>query len=354
MTLFAQADEDKIITGVLDRLQSEYDIIQGKIDNIGDFKFKVRGWLITVYSAFLYSIFSGQVPITTCIPVGLFIVLIFYFLEREQVILQHRLSNRAKKIEKAVHILGQKIHEVGINKERLIKSILNEIESSPRIGVIMISGQRLAGQGQIKFKWTVKHIWKAWLSAWQKFRSYSKTFWLFIVLAILTVAINFLATDKRISSHWNLIKGAETVSPEISITNNSIDKHINKRFMRSNIEIERVEEEVSALLSQIDFGDISDIDTYWDSLSEALLDLPIKDWMHKPSSGSDVSVILNSIDVSNASELCQLAEEMKQLCDSGSNSSISEEDLDKLQRKASKFERKVDAFLDELDELMKE
>ncbi len=352
MQIFKEdGDQKSLIEKLVERLSNEYGIIQQKIDNIGDFKFKVRGWLITIYSAFLFSIFSAQLPIHLCIPVGLFIIFIFFYLEREQLILQHKLSNRAKKIEKAIHFLSYKFYEKDLaNADLKLKAILHDIDTSPRIAVEIIASEGSQQKSKVKknsknkSSKSIKHLLK---STWH-------SYWLFIVLTLLTIFIFISTKNDWIVKHFPLIKERDPQEKSITTTNNFLNKSLNYIPMRETSEIEQVEDEMLSLVSQIDFGDISDIDTYWDSLNEALLELPDECWTNLKPSNVELSTIVGSLKVSNATKLCQLTQKMKELCNTGSNSSVNEVDLRRLKRYASEYEKEFDKSLNELDGLVKE
>jgi len=118
----------------LDLLRKEYEIIQSKIDKIGEFKFKIRGWSITVLSAALAGLISQKMSsiywgITFLIPVS------FHYLEYEQEILSNALGRRAKNIEYLFFLLqrndGSK--KIGIQ----LKNAVRTLESTPRIAAAM-------------------------------------------------------------------------------------------------------------------------------------------------------------------------------------------------------------------------
>ncbi|PXF58647.1 MAG: hypothetical protein C4B58_05745 [Deltaproteobacteria bacterium] len=52
---------DKLINGLFE----EYRIVQNKIDKIADFELKVRGWCITLESAFIISLMSEKIHVSS-------------------------------------------------------------------------------------------------------------------------------------------------------------------------------------------------------------------------------------------------------------------------------------------------
>lgn len=120
-------------------LENEYNLIQEKMDKIGEFKFKVRGWLITIMSAIFIGLVSNQIPIVFA-PFVFCLLFIFHFQEREQLELQNSLGSRVLLIEMALGVLsGIK----DLSDERQLKharGVLNRIESYPRIGIEMRKG----------------------------------------------------------------------------------------------------------------------------------------------------------------------------------------------------------------------
>lgn len=125
----------------LEHLSEEYKLIQSKIDGIGEFKFKVRGWMITIHSALLAALVTGKIPY----PFDYFIIgipFIFQLLEREQAEIQSILSERARNVEKAIlnHSFPRADNEK--KKAAIERAILNELQGSPRVAVLLHNGSR--------------------------------------------------------------------------------------------------------------------------------------------------------------------------------------------------------------------
>ena len=84
---------------LINELHIEYNLIQNKIDKIADFALKVRGWCITLESALLLSLVSGNVHFSSpynVIMLMLLIVLVFQFLEQEQLEISRRRRNETE------------------------------------------------------------------------------------------------------------------------------------------------------------------------------------------------------------------------------------------------------------------
>jgi hypothetical protein len=84
-----------------DRLFEEYKLIQGKIDKIGDFQFKFKGWSATLLGALLYGGFSTS-NLITAIYSGVVVAIMFHISETRQRWLGKRLGRRAIAIEQAL------------------------------------------------------------------------------------------------------------------------------------------------------------------------------------------------------------------------------------------------------------
>jgi hypothetical protein len=123
--------------------EKEYRIIQDKLDKIGEFKFKIRGWSISVQAALIIAILTKE-AIPTWAPIGLlfFIPLIFHLLERQQEHIGIALMDRAINLEKAIERLIFRRNESLRKRASLDSTILNEVQGSPRIGVCIRQRRR--------------------------------------------------------------------------------------------------------------------------------------------------------------------------------------------------------------------
>lgn len=82
-----------------DRLASEYEIVQDKIDKIGAFRFTIRGWTVTLVTGTILAVASATF-ISPYAPFFLLILLgIFAAIENEQNRNQQVLEDRAFEIE---------------------------------------------------------------------------------------------------------------------------------------------------------------------------------------------------------------------------------------------------------------
>jgi len=117
--------------------------------------------------------------------------------------------------------------------------------------------------------------------------------------------------------------------------------------------VKDIEENLYALIGQIDYGEISNIDTFWGSLSDALLKLKLKNWVIG-SLGSEpaVSDILASLETAFPEladeNLINLTSEMEESSHGSSQDSIDEENLEYLQSNSIEFETLFTKFLDKL------
>jgi hypothetical protein len=116
----------------------------------------------------------------------------------------------------------------------------------------------------------------------------------------------------------------------------------------SKNKIKDAEDELYSLISQIDYGDVSDIDVYWHGLSSAILKLKIENWKKPKLERNEVmkvSSVLEGLPIQGLSPLVQIAKKMEKLSEGGSNGNISEENLDQLQSLAVDFEELFEELL---------
>lgn len=116
--------------------------------------------------------------------------------------------------------------------------------------------------------------------------------------------------------------------------------------------IEDIEEEVLSLVSQIEYGDLSDLETYWLSLQDALLRLPIlAGFKHLDS----VNEILSKLPKEFSDpELNSITEKMEDLSAESSSDSVEEETLSTLRQLAAQFEKRFLALLERLQHVVSE
>lgn len=112
---------------LINQLQKEYEIIQNKLDKIGEFKFRIKGWSITLISALVAASFHKDYS-QSILLVGPLIILVFQRTEFDQHLLQRTLSTRARFIERAISELIDNFNV--IDKP----AILRRLKGSPSIG----------------------------------------------------------------------------------------------------------------------------------------------------------------------------------------------------------------------------
>ena len=124
----------------IDLLFEEYRLIQQKIDNTGAFKFRVRGWSITVISAVLVAVVSRQAPWVVLVG-AVIIAYAFNYLEQQQEELSSALGHRAVGLERAIHRLtveslghGKQEAEDATRQSLLAREAVRRLSTFPRIG----------------------------------------------------------------------------------------------------------------------------------------------------------------------------------------------------------------------------
>lgn len=112
-----------------------------------------------------------------------------------------------------------------------------------------------------------------------------------------------------------------------------------------------IENELYELVGKIDYGEISDIDASWSSLTESLLQLRKfgYDVVNEGYLSSTLKRFKGELIDPN---LILIAYEMEDLCQGGGSSdSIDEDDIERLQDMAEKFENLFLAFTQRLREI---
>jgi hypothetical protein len=308
----------------LKQISEEYNLIQSKIDGIGEFKFKVRGWLITILSAILATLITDKIPH----PFDYFIFiipLIFHLLEREQTEIQGILSDRARRLEKAI-TLFKFPKSMSQNKLQVLQQIvLNDIESSPRIAVLLHNGARR----------NIFHLFRGMLN----FNTNKLYHILYGSIFVILVVKYFQPIEKIDVNLGNSNIEIDRKNIDVTINNNNIHHYMNQSS------INEVEEKMYSLVSQIDYGDISDLDVYWKALAVALLKLDIEGW-EKPNT-KVVSEVLDSIrGIKIRKSLKERTKTMEKLSEKGSSGSFSKNDLKSLQDEAVLFEKEFEELLE--------
>jgi hypothetical protein len=162
------------------RLTDEYKILQDKIDKIGAFRFTIKGWSVTaVVAASAAGAASKSLSTVLTLSVGLIVMIIFFFLlEYEQVILSRLYAARAGSIEDAFRRIDR-----GKGKELRARLFF------PYTAHTVV----LAGHNQKAMKWP------------EKWRVYKQTHIWFYIALIGLLALAALAPHYRaISEHWKM------------------------------------------------------------------------------------------------------------------------------------------------------
>jgi len=203
-------------------LLEEYRIIQNKIDKIGEFEFKVRGWAITLESALIISLMTGKIPLGLSWYLFLLmaiIVLIFQFLEEKQREIKRALVSRVFIIEKAIDRIVVNRSESRKKKNAIDRNVFDKLKGSPRIAVTLRNYGRRRSANAFKRMFTFKtHVFY-----------YAQYF------VILTLLVSFLAyhiTDKQ-NAKKDVTTNSKVYSVETSnkktINNNKEDGKLSEK-----------------------------------------------------------------------------------------------------------------------------
>jgi len=82
-----------------EQLESEYKIVQDKIDKIGAFRFTIRGWTVTLVTAAILAVASAKFLSPLALLFLFVFLVVFAAIEHEQNINQEVFENRAFEIE---------------------------------------------------------------------------------------------------------------------------------------------------------------------------------------------------------------------------------------------------------------
>lgn len=119
----------------------EYKVIQSKIDKIGEFKFRIKGWSITLVIGLIASVYANKVS-ADILLVALFLPFPFQCLEIEQDQYTIALGNRAMLLEKIMDRLTF-VRDESINKKNAIDiKALAAVQGSPRTAVTLRNTSR--------------------------------------------------------------------------------------------------------------------------------------------------------------------------------------------------------------------
>lgn len=180
---------DKLIDGLFE----EYRIVQNKIDKIADFELKVRGWCITLESALIIGLIAGRIFISSpyhIIILMLFIILVFQFLEQEQLETKKILSKRAVIVEQAIDRLIVNRDESGLRKESINKNIFKLLRGSPRMAINLKNFGRNRTINSFKNMFT-----------WKNHIFYYAQYLVIATMIVLSLFGNFRLSDSTIISN---------------------------------------------------------------------------------------------------------------------------------------------------------
>jgi hypothetical protein len=161
-------------------LKSEFDLIQTKLDNIGEFKFRVKGWSVTLLTGIIVALFSGKVTdavsgyqvLVLGAPI-LSIIFLFQWLEQQQDKVASGLAKRAVVVERALEVLTIPRADDDRKRQAISRGVFKRLALVPRVAITM----RLAAQGsQFKgmFHWRTNLFYHI-----QYFLAISLVFWIF-------------------------------------------------------------------------------------------------------------------------------------------------------------------------------
>jgi len=168
------------------RLWKEYELIQSKIDKIGDFQFKVKSWSATLFGGVLLGgAATLRFPATLVTLFCAFaLAVMFHLSERRQRQISKRLGRRASALERAFSELPP-IADIEV-WERIQRRIPS-LHSVPGIASSII--------GEREDKWEAEWLWEDWkaVGRWLVNHSddvfYVAQYLLVVGLFILTVAM---------------------------------------------------------------------------------------------------------------------------------------------------------------------
>ena len=107
----------------------EYKILQGKIDRIADFRFRIKGWAVTIVLALLASGYIAKLPWYAYLAY-LLVVLMFYMLERPQDLWHKAFVARLIEIERILGIKKAKADKEDDNFVSFKRSAVPQISLS--------------------------------------------------------------------------------------------------------------------------------------------------------------------------------------------------------------------------------
>jgi hypothetical protein len=121
-----------------------------------------------------------------------------------------------------------------------------------------------------------------------------------------------------------------------------------------------IEDELYSLTTQIEYGDVSDIDAYWESIASLFFKLRITGW-DKPLEKHNLSIVdvissLKSIPAMQSNDdldtIISEIQDMEELSTSGSSGTVSEEDLEEMQMSVQGLENDFLNLLHQIGSLL--
>jgi hypothetical protein len=151
----------------------EYKLVQDKIDKIGAFRFRLRGWLITLIAAVATAAFSAQLSWIVFV-VGLLTIAAFHVMESQQERWVIALASRASLLEKELQSeYGAPKTAQALRTARIVanqKLLLRAIGASD-IRAFYIPVYALTFVGLLTtagvLAWTWSLVVKLWTSGWR-------------------------------------------------------------------------------------------------------------------------------------------------------------------------------------------
>jgi hypothetical protein len=176
---------------VVDLLMKEYSILQGKIDKIGEFRFTIKGWALTLNTGAVVAAFATSLHAITAILLVFGLLFVLWRLEWRQIRLSNIFQDRALRIEK---IIGRRLEAHGLRRSDFISlmripGIAHELRNpfdARRADRIAASSLSLRGQFSAKILRMSPIVAFRRSSMWKKLLSSD---FLFYVLILIISAI---------------------------------------------------------------------------------------------------------------------------------------------------------------------
>jgi len=99
---------------IIDILQREYVLLQGKIDKIGEFRFTIKGWALTLNTGALVAAFSTSLYPKISIPLVSLLALGLWLQEQKQARLTDIFQSRSLRIENKIM---RRLRSLGVHRQ---------------------------------------------------------------------------------------------------------------------------------------------------------------------------------------------------------------------------------------------